>query len=434
MTDTATAVPGLRLPGLTVEELTLTVPVDRGYGQPLSTSGTGEEPATLEVFARILGTKDSAKPYLLYLQGGPGHEAFRATQSSPGWIERALKDFRIVMLDQRGTGRSTPIGWVDGHITGLPAGLDATDPEAVAGYLTHLRADSIIADAEDVRQALGAEQWSVLGQSFGGFCTLRYLNEHPEVIREALFTGGLPAVGRHPREVYAATWQQMTAKSRAFTARYPRAAEKLKALSARAESGLELPDGTIATPDHVRLLGHFLGASGGAERLAYLLEGDIDTAAFRYDFAAALPFSGRNPLYAVVHESCWADGGVTDWAAEAAMPEAVRTDPTLLAGEHMTPAVFSTGPLAVWKDIAERVAAHEWPKLWDAEKLRRAEVPAAAAVYFEDAYVPQQYSLETASLLPQMRPWVTNEYEHNGLSASSGAVLDRLLKLTRDEI
>lgn len=52
---------------------------------------------------------------------------------------------------------------------------------------------------------------------------------------------------------------------------------------------------------------------------------------------------------------------------------------------------------------------------WDAEKLRRAEVVAAAAVYFEDACVPQQYSLATASLLPQMRPWVTNEYEHNGL-------------------
>ncbi len=61
-------------------------------------------------------------------------------------------------------------------------------------------------------------------------------------------------------------------------------------------------------------------------------------------------------------------------------------------------------------------------------------MPCAAAVYHDDAYVPRQFSLETAALLPQMHPWVTNQYEHNGSNASGGAVLDRLIGLARGDL
>ena len=64
--------------------------------------------------------------------------------SSPGWLDRALTDFRVLMLDQRGTGRSTPIGT-------LP-GLSAAEQ---AEYLTHFRADAIVRDAEHIRQRAG---------------------------------------------------------------------------------------------------------------------------------------------------------------------------------------------------------------------------------------------------------------------------------------
>ena len=55
-------------------------------------------------------------------------------------------------------------------------------------------------------------------------------------------------------------------------------------------------------------------------------------------------------------------------------------------------------------------------------------LPVAAAVYAFDAYVPLEFSLETAALLPDCRTWVTSEYEHNGLRMGSG-VLDHLLGL-----
>jgi len=41
------------------------------------------------------------------------------------------------------------------------------------------------------------------------------------------------------------------------------------------------------------------------------------------------------------------------------------------------------------------------------------------------------FSEETASLIPSMRVWLTNEYEHNGLRADGGRILDRLISLAR---
>ena len=49
---------------------------------------------------------DDDLPWLLYLQG-PGFGAPRPTADG-GWIKRALQEFRVLLLDQRGTGHSTP--------------------------------------------------------------------------------------------------------------------------------------------------------------------------------------------------------------------------------------------------------------------------------------------------------------------------------------
>ena len=61
-------------------------------------------------------------------------------------------------------------------------------------------------------------------------------------------------------------------------------------------------------------------------------------------------------------------------------------------------------------------------------------MPVAAAVYYDDMYVPCEFSQETARWVPNMRLWVTNEYEHNGLRADGGAVLGRLLAMARGEV
>ncbi|MEE1651441.1 alpha/beta fold hydrolase [Brachybacterium sp. J144] len=413
-------------PGLVLRDLTLPVPLDHA------------DPAgpRLELFARIVAAPGGEdRPLLVYLQGGPGSEAPRPVgPGTPPWLPRALREHRVVMLDQRGTGRSTPVGpdapLPEGAIPGARTLREAT-PDQQARYLTLFRADAIARDAELLREHLGVERWSLLGQSFGGFTTLRYLSAHAGSVEKALFTGGLPTVGPGMDAVYATTWAGMIPRSERFWARFPGDRDRFRALADRAAAGtLRLPDGQRVGVERLRRLGHLLGASQGQERLHLLLELDPDSPAFAHDLAAALPFGGRNPLYAVIHESCWADGVATRWAADRTMPREVADDPTLLGGEHIHRNLFDEDPeLAPWAEAADLLAAHEWPCLYDADALRAADVPGAAAVYYDDAYVPREQSLATAVLLPRLRTWVTSEYEHNGLRASGEGVLDHLLDL-----
>lgn len=408
----------VHVPGLVLTEHEVSAPLD--HGRP-----DGER---LTVFAREVADVDGRdRPFLVFFEGGPGSEAPRPTRmpTEPAWLDRALADYRVLMFDQRGTGRSTPVG-----------ALPGLTPRQQAEHLTHFRADSVVRDAELFRAALGVDRWSVLGQSFGGFCALSYLSSAPEGLREAFFTGGLPPVGRPVDDVYRATYATALERNRRYYARYPGDLERVRALHVRFDAGdVRLPNGDVMTSRRFRQVGNALGMSDGAERLHYLLELDPDSPGFRHDLAAALPFRGRNPLYAAVHEACYADGGATRWSARRVMPDAFRYDVTLFTGEHVFPWSFTDdSELAPLAGAADLLADHEWPRLYDADALRACDVPAAAAIYAEDAYVDRAFSEETAAMVPSLRPWVTSEYQHNGLRADGAKILDRLIGLARGRL
>ncbi|MEZ5213927.1 MAG: hypothetical protein R2692_03710 [Microbacterium sp.] len=199
-------------------------------------------------------------------------------------------------------------------------------------------------------------------------------------------------------------------------------------LDLAASGGIVLPTGELVSLSRLRSLGMLLGTNDGWQTLHALLETDPRTNAFRYDLAAALPFSARNPLYYLFHESSYADGFATRWAADRVEPQDFRDDQTLLTGEHARRDWLDTVPgLAPWKDAALRVADTEWPRLYDAAALEASGARGAAAVYVNDVYVPVEFSLETVRLLPGVTPWITSEHEHNGLRA--GDVLPRLIDL-----
>jgi pimeloyl-ACP methyl ester carboxylesterase len=406
----------VRTHGLVLVEHELEVPLDH--------SSPGGAPIT--VFAREVSDPDGRdRPFLVFFQGGPGFEASRPTRHprSPGWLDRALTEFRVLMLDQRGTGRSTPVG---------TASLAGRPPEEQAGHLARFRADAIVRDAEHVRRALGVDRWSVLGQSFGGLCVTTYLSIAPEGLREALITGGVPPLGRPVDDVYRATWARMLDRNARHYERYPQDRDRVRALVERLESDpIGLPSGDRLTARRLRQLGHLLGMSDGSENLHYVLELDPDSPAFAHDVEAAFEFA-RNPLYALVHEACWADGGATRWSAERTMPDAYREDPTLLYGEHVLPWMFEEyGALAPLREAADLLAEREWPRLYDPERLARNDVPAAAAIYAEDPYVERTFSEETAARVRGLRAWLTSEYDHNGLRVDGERILSRLIDLVR---
>ena len=402
-----------RMQDLTVDEHTLTLPL--AWGDP-----TDER--KIDVFAAVVtrpGGEDL--PYLVFLQGGPGHEVPRPFHSptSPMWMDAALAHYRLVLLDQRGTGRSTPVGDAD-----LEAGA-----EAVAEYLTHLRADAIVRDAEALREHLGAETWSVLGQSFGGFTTLAYLSTDAASLKHAYITGGLSTVDRSPDEVYALCYDKMRDASERYYRRFPEHRERMRRLVELADAGeIVLPDGEVVSVSRLRSVGSALGTNDGWQTLWSLLELDPASNAFRHDLAAAMPYGARNPLYYTFHESSYASGHATRWSAERTEPADFVADPTLFTGEHIRREWAETVPgLRPWRVVAEILAEHEWPRIYDADAIAASGARGAAAVYVNDVYVPLEFSMETAALMPGVTPWVTSEHEHNGLR--SGPVLEHLIDL-----
>jgi pimeloyl-ACP methyl ester carboxylesterase len=363
---------------------------------------------TITVFAREVADPDGLdKPFLVFLQGGPGFESPRPADPVPGWIKRALQDFRVLLVDQRGTGRS---------------GIAPTDAE----HLRHYRADAIVRDCEAFREHLGVERWAVLGQSFGGLCVYAYLSARPEHLSEAFITGGVPVLGNRIEDVYRTTYRLIAERTRRFFERYPADRARLDSLLLRDD--VVLPGGDRLTPGRVRALGRMLGMSDGAENLHHLLELDPASPAFLHDAERASEFP-RNPIYAVLHDACWADGGTTRWAAE-------RTyDDELLTGEHIFPSIFDEiAALHPFRDAAHALAEHEWPRLYDEDRLAGNEVPCAAAIYADDPYVPRVFSEETAARTGRMRTWLTNEFDHNALRAHGDRVLGRLIDLARDRV
>ncbi|MFM0232007.1 alpha/beta fold hydrolase [Paraburkholderia sediminicola] len=98
---------------------------------------------------------------VVVLHGGPG------SGSQPGALRLFdLTRFRVVLIDQRGTGASTPHGSVRRN-----------------------RTDRLIEDIEAIRVRLGFERWGVLGGSWGAALALAYAGQHPQSVTGVVMRG-----------------------------------------------------------------------------------------------------------------------------------------------------------------------------------------------------------------------------------------------------
>ncbi|WP_035771867.1 alpha/beta fold hydrolase [Arthrobacter sp. Br18] len=417
--------------GAMTTEHFLTVPLDH-WG------GGGE---TIEIFAREYTSPDFSEdeaaklPWLLFLQGGPGGRGVRTPRLS-GWMKAAARNFRILMLDQRGTGLSCP---ADAATLATRGG-----PEEQAVYLAHFRADSIVADAEMARSHLSAEPWTVFGQSYGGFCVLTYLSFAPEGIRRALITGGLPPLAGSPDQVYKATYQRVEERNREYFGWYPGDRVMVTRIARHLDSTVEeLPTGERLTVRRLQMIGSFLGGNTRVDALHFLLEDAfVDTpagprlsAAFLHQ-VGALVTRAPNPLYALMHESIYCQGEGSDWAAErvlAVFPQFLAgAEQPLLTGEMVYPWYFEEDPaLLPLRRTAQLLAGKkDWGPLYDVRRLRRNTVPAAAAVYQDDIYVDRELSLATARDVKGLAVWETAEFHHDGISDDGESIFERLIALT----
>jgi len=231
----------------------------------------------------------SANDMLLYLQGGPGFgapspvTALCFSKGGSSWGCAALDKYsRVVLLDQRGTGMSSPLTKqsIEQRFPGLfaldqTAGCDEvgsadfgestaatmdrlqqSHPEAfesfrssldeATAFLAQFRADNIVKDAELVKNVLmftpsvddednedeeaedtydpkAPNPWGCsLGQSFGGFCTMTYLSQIPHPPKICLLTGGIaPMLADSAVDVYTSLWKKVKERTLSYYDMYP---------------------------------------------------------------------------------------------------------------------------------------------------------------------------------------------------------------------
>lgn len=436
------------LPGIRVRERSLPVPLDWGASGdgPTGHSAGGRagasasEPSTesIEVFVRELvdpERREEDLPLLTYLQGGPGGANPRPLRAD-GWIAEALRTYRIVLVDQRGTGRSTPLDAAEVAARG--------DGAAGADLLACYRADSIVRDLEHVRRTLYAgRRWATLAQSYGGWLTLTYLSCAPEGLSACYVCGGIPGTPPDAAEVYRRTFGRVEAETRELYRRFPQDAEQLGRIADHLqEQDVRLPDGDLLTVRRLQTLGQDLGFAPGYERLHWLLErafirpGRLDEGFLGQVLARTS--SADSPLFWTLQESIYGDGGngPIGWAAQAERdrrPEfGEERRPLLLTGEMAFPWMFEEVRLlrGLAPAVHELARRPRWSPLYDPDRLAANEVPLAAAVYYDDMFVDAHLQLDTLSRIGASSRHVTTEFEHDGIGDPK--VLRTLRTLVRD--
>ncbi|GJD05537.1 Proline iminopeptidase [Galdieria sulphuraria] len=399
---------------------------------------------TIPLFVRVVSletvtpgtTRNTCSKVVCYLQGGPGMESPRPDSSTH--FLRPLLDYfdTIVLLEQRGTGLSFPIHW-------QVLETYSSDVKEQAKFLACFRADSIVRDAEYCRKLLyGDSTWSILGQSFGGFCAVTYLSLFPHSLHSCYITAGLPPIFPGFQDI-------------------PLVRNIVQYLDQHAP--VKLSSGSILTPRGLQTLGHrTLGFSGGFGSLHCLLE-----KAFTQDhkgnsilseyFLATVDhlFSTweTNPLYAVLHESIYWNGNNSGqdeenedddhpiWAAEQVIRSLPCFDamhclqytqkPIYFTGEMIFPFMFEQfACLRPYAKVVDQLARKKnWSSLYNKEQLQNNQIATAAAIFYNDVYVDYHKSIETAKQIAHCSIWVTNEYLHGALREDTKRVVGMLQKL-----
>ena len=403
--------------------------VDHNFSVPLDYEKDSSKKISIFVREIVRAEYENKElPYLIFFQGGPGYESPRPITDS-GWIKRASEEFRVLLLDQRGTGLSTPIS------TESLSGMNDKD---MANYLTWFRADNIVRDAEQIRENLiGNNKWSVLGQSFGGFCATHYLSFYPDSLDKVFITGGLPPLNAHPDDIYRSTYKRVIEKNKLFYQIFPEAKINARRIADYLlRNKVYLPNGDQLSVERFQQLGLNLGFNDGMATLNFLFEKAFINKKLSYSFlkgVLSIQSFDTNPIFTVLHEACYAQEFSTNWSAYRILDEypefiADKKDELFFTGEMLYPWMLDTyQSLQPLKGAAQILAEKSnWPMLYSEKNLKKNKVPVAAAVYTHDMYVDREYSMQIADVIDNINVWETKSLEHNALRSNGKKVLDSL--------
>ena len=171
---------------------TLKVPLDH----------SGRVPGTIGIRYALQRRVPSSRQVLIALSGGPGQSSVSAAESFALSLEPALKRYRLVVLDQRGTGRS---GALSCPVIQREDGLAPVVPQELADCAARIGARrafySTVDSARDLdalRQALGVQRIALMGVSYGTFVAQQYARLFPQQTDRLILDSVVGADGIDP--------------------------------------------------------------------------------------------------------------------------------------------------------------------------------------------------------------------------------------------
>jgi pimeloyl-ACP methyl ester carboxylesterase len=150
---------------------------------------------------------NDAKPDpFFFLAGGPGQGAAKMAKPIRELFRQIVTERDIVLVDQRGTGKSNPLDCIDPDDSlkafDLPENLLAGRlRKCMEGYDADLRlytTDIAMDDLDDVRAFLGYDRINLYGGSYGTRAGLVYMRRHGDRVRAAVLDGVAPTNMRLP--------------------------------------------------------------------------------------------------------------------------------------------------------------------------------------------------------------------------------------------
>jgi pimeloyl-ACP methyl ester carboxylesterase len=164
----------------------------------------GGLPGRLSLHVAVSGPARAPRGTLLFLTGGPGEAGVAFMPKVRARLGAALRGYRLVMLDQRGTGAGAlrcpalqrAAGASDLAVPPLSAVRSCA--AAVGPRRRFFTTRDTVADLDALRDALGPRRWAVDGVSYGTFVAERYALAHPDRVSRLVLDSVVPQEGIGP--------------------------------------------------------------------------------------------------------------------------------------------------------------------------------------------------------------------------------------------
>ncbi|HEY2603207.1 MAG TPA: alpha/beta fold hydrolase [Thermoleophilaceae bacterium] len=331
----------------------LTVPLDH----------KGRVRGSLKLRVALAGPAHAPRGVALFLTGGPGESGALFIPAILGKLGNAVKGYRVVMLDQRGTGDgalSCPalqraVGASDLAVP--PLGALRSCAASIGPRRRFYTTADTLADLDSLRGALGVRRWTLDGVSYGTFVAERYALRYPDRVGRLVLDSVVPHDRIEPfqLETIHAVPRVLRAACRATHCGTDPVSD-LAAVVRRYHNGPALLDSlvtlSIGDPDYQGVPGALAAArAGDPARLERLMagtrRGDRLPAAF---------------LSVGLHDSTLCADYPQPWGGPS-VPIAARRAAIARAAARLTPATVAPFDKATATSNGELITCENWPPL-----------------------------------------------------------------------